>query len=104
MMILKAGCTVCCIPKENEEDLRLIIKKDQEEKTKMYRSESMKNFDLSPLVEHESFDYQLEENKVIYKDKLTVYIVDNIVDFMKVALVDNDIKWNNSFITKDLEK
>ncbi len=101
---IKAGCTVCCIPKENEEDLRLIIKKDQEEKTKMYRSESMKNFDLSPLVEHESFDYQLEENKVIYKDKLTVYIVDNIVDFMKVALVDNDIKWNNSFITKDLEK
>ncbi len=101
---IKAGCTVCCIPKENEEDLRLMIKKDQEEKTKMYRSESMKNFDLSPLVEHESFDYQLEENKVIYKDKLTVYIVDNIIDFMKVALVDNDIKWNTSFIMKDIEK
>ena len=91
-----------CIPKENEEDLRLMIKKDQEEKTKIYRSESMKNFDLSPLVEHEAFDYQLEENKVIYKDKLTVYIVDNIVDFMKVALIDNDIKWNDSFITKDI--
>ncbi len=101
---IKAGCTLICISKENEEDLRLIIKKDQEEKTKMYRSESMKNFDLSPLTEHESFDYQLEENKVIYKDKLTVYIVDNIIDFMKVALVDNDIKWNDSFITKDLEK
>ncbi len=99
---IKAGCTICCIPKENEEDLRLIIKTDQDEKAKMYRSESMKDFDLSPVKEHESFDYKLEENKVVYKDKLTVYIVDNIVDMLKIALVDNDIEWNTSFITKDI--
>lgn len=100
---IKAGCTLCCIPKENEEDLRLIMKKDKEEKEKMKRSESMKSFDLSPIHEHDSFEYLCEGNKVVYKDVLTVYIVDNIIDFMKVALVENDIQWNSHFITQDQE-
>jgi predicted ATP-dependent protease len=100
---IKAGCTLCCIPKENEEDLRLIIKKDKEEKAKMVRSESMKNFDLSPVTENESFDFVSKENQVIYKGLLTVCIVDNIIDFIKVALVENDIQWNSHFITKHEE-
>lgn len=97
---IKAGCTLCCISTENEEDLRLIIKKDKEEKAKMVRSESMKSFDLSPVTENESFDFVKKENQVIYKGVLTVCIVDNIIDFMKVALVENDIQWNSHFITK----
>lgn len=101
---IRAGCTLCCIPKENEEDLRVIIKKDRDNKKKMLRSESMKSFDLSPVMEHETFDFILDNNKVMYKDKLMVYLVDNIVDFLKIALVENDMEWNSSFITKDFER
>lgn len=69
----------------------------------MVKSESMKSFDLSPVTENESFDFVSKDNQVIYKGILTVCIVDNIIDFMKVALVENDIQWNSHFITKDRE-
>ena len=83
---LSAGVKKVLIPKDNEKDLNIIFKKEQEEYKK---STSHKKIEI--LVE------DTYPNKRIFRDELEIYLVNNIFEVLEHALTDNNILFNTTF-------
>ena len=99
MGAINAGVKTVLIPRENEEDLDIIIRKDNEEVKVLQKKTSLKNIDYSCIFDNINDENNEEENKnkKIFRNKLIVYIVDNIYDVLKYALEDNNIIFNTMF-------
>ena len=92
---LQAGVKTVLIPRNNEKDLDIIFNKELEEKNEIKKSKSIKNLDSYLLLENNS--YKIESNKRVFRNSLDIYLVDNIFDVLKYALVDNDYVFNVNF-------
>jgi ATP-dependent Lon protease len=79
MGAINAGVETVLIPKENEDDLDIIMRKDKEDKELLIRNSSVKSLDTI------SFDEN--DKKRIFRGQLNVYIVENIYDVLEHALV-----------------
>jgi len=88
---LNAGVKKVLIPKDNEKDLNIIFKKEEEEK----KISSIKKLDSYLLIENSS--YGIYSNKKIFRNELEIYLVNNIFEVLEHALVDNDIIFSTEF-------
>ena len=91
---LNAGVEIVLIPRDNEKDLDIIFRKEEEEKNNIKKSTNIKKMDSFLLLENIS--YKAETNKRVFRNKLEIYLVDNIYDILKYALVENDIEFSKS--------
>ena len=91
-----AGVKTVLIPRENEEDLDIIIRKDVDELELLKKNSSFKNFDIS-IVDNDNSSIDIDKNKKIFRNKLIVYIVDNIYDVLKYALEDHNLVFKKMF-------
>jgi predicted ATP-dependent protease len=96
MGAINAGVKTVLIPRENEEDLDIIIRKDISELDLLKKNSSFKNFDFS-IIDNDASTTIDNKNKKIFRNKLTVYIVDNIYDVLKYALEDNNLIFKHAF-------
>jgi ATP-dependent Lon protease len=96
MGAINAGVKTVLIPRENEEDLDIIIRKDVDELELLKKNSSFKNFDIS-IVDNNNTSVDIDKNKKIFRNKLTVYIVDNIYDVLKYALEENNLIFKKMF-------
>ena len=86
-----AGATKVLIPRENEKDLDLIFKKEEEEKTKVQRhlTRALSN---SNLLEDEE-NIITDDNKKMFRNIVEIVLVDTIYDVLKHALVDHSFEF-----------
>jgi ATP-dependent Lon protease len=96
MGAINAGVKTVLIPRENEEDLDIIIRKDVDELELLKKNSSFKNFDIS-IVDNDDSSVDIDKNKKIFRNKLIVYIVDNIYDVLKYALEDHNFEFKKMF-------
>jgi ATP-dependent Lon protease len=96
MGAINAGVKTVLIPRENEEDLDIIIRKDVDELELLKKNSSFKNFDIS-IVDNNNSSVDIDKNKKIFRNKLTVYIVDSIYDVLKYALEENNLVFKKMF-------
>ena len=59
-------------------------------------SSSFKNFDIS-IVDNDNESVNIDKNKKIFRNKLIVYIVDNIYDVLKYALEEHNLVFKRMF-------
>jgi len=98
-----SGIKKVLIPKDNEKDLELIFRKEEEEYTEIKRVKSF-SVHSSPssscllnqmtFDENETYEYI---PKRYFRNEVEVVIVNNIYDVLKHALVDNDLIFNKIF-------
>jgi predicted ATP-dependent protease len=96
MGAINAGVKTVLIPRENEEDLDIIIRKDVDELELLKKNSSFKNFDIS-IVDNDNTSVDIDKNKKIFRNKLIVYIVDTIYDVLKYALEENNLIFKKIF-------
>ena len=96
MGAINAGVKTVLIPRENEEDLDIIIRKDVDELELLKKNSSFKNFDIS-IVDNDDLSVDIDKNKKFFRNKLIVYIVDNIYDVLKYALEENNLEFKKMF-------
>ena len=92
---LNAGVKVVLIPKDNEKDLDIIFKTEEKEKREIKKSASIKKIDSLMLLDNNC--YKVDSNKRIFRDTLEIYLINNIFDVLKYALIDNDVSFQNEF-------
>jgi ATP-dependent Lon protease len=92
---MNAGIKKVLIPKDNEKDLDIIFNKEAEDKEELKSSKSIKN--LNSLLSLENNSFIVEENKRIFRDTMEIYLVNDIFEVLKHALVDNDLVFNEEF-------
>ena len=104
-----SGIKKVLIPKDNEKDLDLIFKKENEDETiEMKKIKSMSSIVSTPstpfLMNSFTFDemdtYQSNNKynkKIFFRNEVEIVIVDNIFDVLKHALVENNIVFNKDF-------
>jgi predicted ATP-dependent protease len=89
-----AGIKTVLIPRDNEKDLDIIFRKEEEEK------ENIKNSGL-PRTESflllENHSYKVEDNRRIFRNKMEIFLVNNIFDIIKHSLEDNDLEFIRTF-------
>ena len=89
-----AGIKTVLIPRDNEKDLDIIFRKEEEEK------ENIKNSGL-PRTESflllENHSYKAEDNRRIFRNKMEIFLVNNIFDIIKHSLEDNDLEFIRTF-------
>jgi endopeptidase La len=89
-----AGIKTVLIPRDNEKDLDIIFRKEEEEK------ENIKNSGLprtESLLLLENNSYKMEDNRRIFRNKMEIYLVNNIFDIIKYSLEDNDLEFIRTF-------
>ena len=96
MGAINAGVKTVLIPRENEEDLDIIMRKDIDELELLKKNSSFKNFDIS-IVDNNNPSIDIDKNKKIFRNKLIVYIVDNIYDVLKYALEEHNLVFKRMF-------
>jgi ATP-dependent Lon protease len=92
---INAGIKKVLIPKDNEKDLDIIFKKEEEQKTNLKRSNSIKKIDSYLLLENNC--YKINSNKRVYQNKLDIYLVNDIFEILEHSLVDNNLEFNKIF-------
>jgi len=92
---LNAGVKKVLIPKDNEKDLDIIFKKEENEKIDLKNSNSIKKIDSYLLLENSS--YKIDMNKRIFKNKLDIYLVNDIFEVLEHALVENNLEFKKTF-------
>jgi len=93
---LTAGIKQVLIPSDNEQDLDIIFKKEENEYNYLKNSLSFKNLKKtseSYLLLENNY-YKFNENKRIFRNTLEIFLVDNIFDVLSYALVDNNLEFN----------
>ena len=96
MGAINAGVKMVLIPRENEDDLDIIIRKDVDEFELLKKNSSFKNFDIS-IVDNDDPSIENDKNKKVFRNKLIVYIVDNIYDVLKYALEEHSLEFKKMF-------
>ena len=92
---LNAGVKKVLIPKNNEKDLDIIFKKEEEQKIDLKKSNSIKKIDSYLLLENSC--YKIDPNKRIFRNELDIYLVNDIFEILEYALVDNNLEFNKLF-------
>jgi ATP-dependent Lon protease len=92
---LNAGIKTVLIPKDNEKDLDIIFKKEDDQKTNLKKSTSIKKMDSYLLLENTS--YKIDVNKRVFRNELDIYLVNDIFEILDHALVENNILFNTIF-------
>ena len=90
------------IPKDNEKDLDIIFKTEEKEKREIKKSTSIKKIDSLMLLDNNC--YKVDSNKRIFRDTLEIYLINNIFDVLKYALIDNNVSFQNEFYYKKTNK
>jgi endopeptidase La len=94
-----SGVKTVLIPRENKNDLDIILKKEAEENKNVIKSSKSKlaiNQSFKELDENK--DNRVEdENKVIFRNNMEIILVDTIYDVLKYGLMDNNIEFNKDF-------
>ncbi len=95
-----AGATKVLIPRENEKDLDLIFKKEEEEKTKVQKhlTRALSNSNL--LEEDENII--TDDNKRMFRNTVEIVLVDSIYDVLKHAFVEHSYEFERLPITRAL--
>ena len=93
---LEAGIKTVLIPKDNEKDLDLIFKKEESEKNNIKKSHSIKKLDSFLLLENNSYNAN-SINKRVFRNTMDIYVIDNIYEALKIALVENNLVFNKIF-------
>ncbi len=88
---LNAGAKLVLIPKSNEKDLDTIFSKEEQEINSVENNNLINNNELS----YEK-SYIIDKNSRMFRNKMTIKLVDNIYDILKFSLVDNDMKFNST--------
>jgi predicted ATP-dependent protease len=86
---LNAGVKKVLIPKDNEKDLDIIFKKEEDEKIDLKKSSSIKKLDSYLLLENNC--YKIDPKKRVFRNNLDIYLVNDIFEILEHALVENDI-------------
>ena len=94
MGAINAGVKTVLIPKDNENTLQIILKNDEDEKEYLLHKFKNENEDVNNLLKIKS-EY-INENTVMFRNKLTVHIVNNIFDVLHYALEENDLIFNTN--------
>jgi ATP-dependent Lon protease len=92
---LNAGVKKVLIPKDNEKDLDIIFKKEEEQKIDLKKSNSIKKIDSYLLLENSC--YKIDPNKRIFRNELDIYLVNDIFEILEHALVNNNLEFNKIF-------
>jgi ATP-dependent Lon protease len=92
---LNAGVKKVLIPKDNEKDLDIIFKKEEDQKFDLKKSNSIKKIDSYLLLENSC--YKIDQNKRIFRNKLDIYLVNDIFEILEHALIDNNLEFNKIF-------
>ena len=85
---LNAGIKKVLIPRDNEQDLDIIFKKEEDENNNL--KDSLLN---SYLLENNESNNE-STNIKIFRNKLEIYLVDNIYDVLTHSLVNNNLEFN----------
>ena len=97
---LNAGVKVVLIPTDNKKDLDIIFKKEEEENKSMQNSNFNKNiiddFFVNNNNNHNNHE-NINLNKIFFRNKLEIILVNNIFEVLNYTLIENDIKFNNDF-------
>jgi endopeptidase La len=92
---LNAGIKKVLIPKDNEKDLDIIFKKEEDEKSDLKKSSSIKKLDSYLLLENNC--YKVDPNKRVFRNNLDIYLVNDIFEILEHALVENNLVFNKTF-------
>ena len=87
---LNAGAKLVLIPRSNDKDLMTIFNKEQDEINSLNNNNNIKNKKMKIVP-----SIIIDENTRMFRNCVTIKLVDNIHDILKYALVDHDIKFNN---------
>ena len=88
---MNAGAKVVLIPKSNEKDLDTIFSKEDNEIKSLETNKLLKNntYSIEP-------SYSIDKNTKMFRNTMTIRLVENIYDILKFALVENDMKFNST--------
>ena len=92
---LSAGVKKVLVPKDNEKDLDIIFKKEEDEKSDLKKSTSIKKLDSYLMLENGC--YKVDLNKRVFRNSLDIYLVNDIFEVLEHALVDNNLEFNKIF-------
>ena len=91
---LNAGVKKVLVPRNNEKDLDIIFRKEQQDKNNIKNSLNVRKVDSFLLLDKNS--YIKEKDHLIFRNTLEIILVDNIFDVLKYTLIDNDFVFKNS--------
>ena len=96
-----SGIKTVLIPRENENDLDIILKKEAEENKNVIKASKSKlviNQFFKELDENKDSKIQNDEkDKIIFRNNMEIIFVDTIYDVLKYGLIDNTIEFNKDF-------
>lgn len=90
---LNAGAKEVLIPRSNEKDLDTIFSKEFDEIDSLKNSTTIKDVHSYSMINNESM--VIDKNTRLFRNQVTVRLVDNIYDILKYSLVDNDMIFNS---------
>ena len=88
---LNADVKEVLIPRSNEYDLDIIFSKENDEAESIKNNSNIKN--VNSLISLNN-SYKIDKNTRMFRNKVTIRIVDNIYDILKYALVDHNTIFN----------
>jgi ATP-dependent Lon protease len=89
---MKAGAKEVLIPRNNQKDMDIILKKEEEEISSIKKSSNVKDIDSFLLLDNKSF--QIDKNTYMFRNQVKIRLVDTIYDILKYALVKHNMKFN----------
>jgi endopeptidase La len=98
---LNAGIKKILIPKDNEKDLDIIFKREDNEMNEMKKIKSLSNSNKILSFSNNVSNITLKHDnsiitKKIFRNEIDIYIVNNIFDILELALVDNNLVFNKN--------
>ena len=90
---LNAGAKEVLIPRSNEKDLDTIFSKEFEEIDSLKNSTTIKDVSSYSMINNESTI--IDKNTRLFRNQVTVRLVDNIYEILKYSLVENDMIFNS---------
>jgi ATP-dependent Lon protease len=94
-----AGIKTVLIPRDNQKDLDLIFKREEEETKNIIKFKySYSKQDLNDIViENVSETVESNTDKIFFRNKMEIIIVDTIFDVLKYGLIDNKLEFIKDF-------
>jgi len=86
----EAGIKKILIPRENKKDLDLIFKKEEEENKNIIKLNKSK-IDLNTLLLE---DNSINNNKILFRNKIEIVLIDNIYELLQHCLIDSNLEFN----------
>ena len=88
----EAGIKKILIPKENQKDLDIIFKKEEEEDKNICKLNKSK-IDMNALLIENNITS--DKVKIMFRNNVEIILIDDIYELLKHCLIDNDLIFNN---------